>query len=245
MNLTGDGIVSRIGGKKNLAERIVNVYFPKNYKNLIYVEPFVGGCNVFFFKELSKKNIINDLDTDLILVYKGYKKYDAEKIMNNINGKYSKEDFKKIKNSNPTDEFNKFIRQLKLFRLSFFGLCKAYNNDGNISTNLKKINEIKNKVDHAIILNKSYEYVIEKYDSTDTFFYLDPPYDNSKGLYEHFEIDMNNLFNILDNIEGKFLLSFSNNKEVKTIFKKFDIIKIKTFYESTHKIKTEILIKNY
>lgn len=165
--------------------------------------------------------------------------------MNNINGKYSKEDFKKIKNSNPTDEFNKFIRQLKLFRLSFFGLCKAYNNDGNISTNLKKINEIKNKVDHAIILNKSYEYVIEKYDSTDTFFYLDPPYDNSKGLYEHFEIDMNNLFNILDNIEGKFLLSFSNNKEVKTIFKKFDIIKIKTFYESTHKIKTEILIKNY
>ena len=84
MDLLGKGIVARVGGKSRLQQRIVNNYFPQNYEDLIYIEPFVGGGSIFFYKNNSKKDIINDLDKNLISVYKGFKKYDAEEIHQNI-----------------------------------------------------------------------------------------------------------------------------------------------------------------
>lgn len=33
----------RVGGKSLLKKKIVDEYFPEDYENMIYVEPFVGG----------------------------------------------------------------------------------------------------------------------------------------------------------------------------------------------------------
>ena len=56
---------------------------------------------------------------------------------------------------------------------------------------------------------------------------------------------MQELYNILEKISGKFLLSYSDNDEVKIIFKKYKIIKVKTHYEFSRKYINEILIMNY
>ena len=98
-------------------------------------------------------------------------------------------------------------------------------------------------------LNENYKNVIKKYDSPNTFFYLDPPYEDSKALYEYDKFDYNELFNIVNNIKGKFLLSLNDSKNIRNIFKKF---KIKSIYRkpqgTTARITTggkELLISNY
>ena len=107
---------------KFLLKNTIIENFPDDYQNMIYVEPFVGGGSIIIKKEPSIKEIINDIDKDLITVYKGFKKYPMDKIKESTDGNYTKEDFYKIKESNPTTEYNKFIRLFLLFRLSFFGL---------------------------------------------------------------------------------------------------------------------------
>jgi len=46
-------------------------------------------------------------------------------------------------------------------------------------------NELKHRLKNTIILNKDYKKLIKEYDSPLTFFYLDPPYEESGNLYTH------------------------------------------------------------
>jgi DNA adenine methylase len=58
--------ISRLGGKRLLAKTIVN-QFPKHNT---YVEPFCGAAWVFYTKEPSKVEILNDINGDLISFYR-------------------------------------------------------------------------------------------------------------------------------------------------------------------------------
>jgi len=246
-------IIGRFGGKSRLKKRIVSM-FPDNYENMTYVEPFVGGGSIFFYKNESKKEIINDLDKNVISIYKGFKKYSPEIIFNELKKiKRTKDIYYYIKdNYKPKTEFNKFIRLYYLFKNSFFGdpITAGYTKPKNKLTD-KNIKEYEERLKHTIILNKNYEDVIKKYDSTNTFFYLDPPYENSNRLYEHSSLPISDVYNILKNIKGKFLLSYNNSTEAKELFKNYKIKYLKTKYidpvkgGSAIRIKTEMVISNY
>jgi len=93
------------------------------------------------------------------------------------------------------------------------------------------------------IIHTDYKEVIKIYDDINIFFYLDPPYLNKEYLYKNCEY-LNRDFHIelkdiLNNIKGKFLLSYNNHNFIKYLYKNFDIIEIKD-----NKVD-EILIKNY
>ena len=112
--------IGRIGGKKLLKKQIVDKYFPKDYENMIYVEPFVGGGSIYFYKNPSIYEVINDLDTKIIQLFRGFKKYDGNQISSDINRTYNKEMFYSILNSKPKSEYQKFIKELILVKISKF-----------------------------------------------------------------------------------------------------------------------------
>src|SRR5664280_3229364 len=56
------GPLSYIGGKRTLAKRVIAL-FPEH---TTYVEPFAGGAQVFFHKEPSKVEVLNDLDGEMV-----------------------------------------------------------------------------------------------------------------------------------------------------------------------------------
>ena len=56
------GPLPYIGGKRAIAKKIIEV-FPKH---TTYVEPFAGGAQVFFHKEPSKVEVLNDLDGEMV-----------------------------------------------------------------------------------------------------------------------------------------------------------------------------------
>ena len=248
-------IIGRIGGKSLLKKKIISM-FPDNYENMIYCEPFVGGGSIFFYKNPSKKEIINDIDKNVIDIYKLFKKYDANDIFEALRVlKKDKKTFNYIKNEyKPKTEFNKGIRLYYLSKVAFFsnintGFRKPRRrNDENFSD--IHIKDYFYRLKNTIILNKDYSDIIKKYDSVNTFFYLDPPYENSKGLYDNYDISIYDIYNILKNIKGKFLLSYNNSPIAKELFKNYKIKYLKTKYTDPIKgggarDKTEIIISNY
>src|SRR5438552_9892883 len=56
------GPLSYIGGKNRVARRLISL-FPKH---TTYVEPFAGGAQVFFHKEPSKVEVLNDLNGEIV-----------------------------------------------------------------------------------------------------------------------------------------------------------------------------------
>jgi len=220
--------------------------FPKNYENMVYVEPFVGGGSVFFNKEPSEKEIINDSDSELISLYKLVKKY-PEELQEIINGHYTKKDFLQIKEFHPVSDIGKIIRKYILTLLSFMARERTFQGDDNKIRKVEKdFKSYSDRLSSVIILNKDYKKVIHDYDSPNTFFYLDPPYeDTNKTLSDYSDIDFDELFRILSSIKGKFLMSVNNSKRIRDLFKGFYIKKATTIYRLKHRKVVELLISNY
>jgi DNA adenine methylase len=57
----------RYAGGKFYARKLILEHIPKHN---IYIEPFVGGGSIFFAKNKVKHNQLNDIDCELINVYK-------------------------------------------------------------------------------------------------------------------------------------------------------------------------------
>jgi len=71
--------IPRLGGKSRLRKQIISL-LPDH---TCYVEPFFGAGWVYFGKEPSKVEVINDIDGELINLFKMIK-YHAEEIQNAI-----------------------------------------------------------------------------------------------------------------------------------------------------------------
>lgn len=236
----------RIGGKSYLRNIIIN----KLSEGKVYVEPFFGGGSVFFGLDKGRyeKEVINDLDTDVYTLMKGFKDYDGVKISEAINGNYTMTEWDNLKQLEPLDEFDKFIKCLKLNKLSYFNLGKSFNlNRDSISSNYA--GKYQQRLANVEIHNKDYKDIIQVYDSVDTVFYLDPPYFNPNNCYRHQNIDMYEMKEILCGIKGKFVLSFSNIDGIKELFRDFDIIEVDCKYARSsyvdERIVSEVIIKNF
>lgn len=248
--IEGEGLkafMGRVGGKSKLKKRIIDE-FPSNYENMIYVEPFIGAGHVYFYKEPSVKEVINDFDKDVVDIFKGMKKYNGEKISNDIKGTYTKKMYKEIIEAKPTNPYNKFLQLLLRYKLSFFGKGKTF---GTNAINPNYGSKYNDRMRTTTILNKDFKYLIKKYDSHNTLFYLDPPYEiNNKGMYTHDNVPIKDVYDAVKNIKGYFILSYNDSKEAKELFKDYTIKKLKTKYTaglvgSQTRIITELIIKNF
>ena len=220
-------ISARIGGKVLLKKKIVNTYFPNPSSYNIYVEPFVGGGSIYFYKNKEgHKEVVNDLDPNIYNLFKGFQKYADDKLAADVNGDYTETDFKKIQNSQPTTDYGKFLKTYLLYKLSYFG---RGDNFGKPRINTK-FPAYKERLQGVTILNEDYKKVIKDYDSKDTFFYLDPPIVEQVGKFNFQPTDISELAQICKKIKGKFLLSLANTKVKKELFKGFTIKTIPTKY---------------
>jgi site-specific DNA-adenine methylase len=92
------------------------------------------------------------------------------------------------------------------------------------------------------IHNYDYKKVIEMYDSESTFFYVDPPYMGKEEYYINHDFNKNThkeLAEVLNNIKGKFLLSYYYFDGIEDLYPncKFD--------SKITIMGTELIIMNY
>jgi len=238
-------IFCRIGSKRHMSKNITS-YFPSH---LIYVEPFVGGGGIYWFKAPSPSEVINDLDKVLIDDYKMLKKAPLTGYEENLNTIPKLKKFHAKKHTSLQDKITNSI----ISRCNGFGGRYVTNNriyrKSNPHSKTKNIEDYKNRIKNTIIVNESYEKVISDYDTVDTLFYLDPPYEDSKSVYKHHIIDYEKMVDILKKIKGKFILSINGSPYINKIFKDFKIIEIEKISNVSQNIgmrhRIELLIMNF
>jgi DNA adenine methylase len=232
----------RIGTKRLLANTI-NKYIPIHNT---YVEPFVGGGAILWSKQPSKKEVINDKDKSLIDDYKLLKSI-KERTLPSRDILKSDESLNKFYNEASNTPMNKLTKAI-VSRCNKFPKGMPLYLAGNPFNKLNKLDEYQERLKDVKIYNKSYEEIIKKYDSPTTFFYLDPPYEGSKGLYKDSIIDYYEMRKLLDNVKGKWLLSINDSSFIRKTFKGYYYKKIKapsTGMLGILKPRTELLIMNY
>lgn len=215
----------RIGSKRKLVDKILKLIPPHK----IYGEPFVGGGSVYFAKEPAEKEYINDLDKDLIEGYRLLKNPPSAEELLKYAIKPSATIIKKIQalvNRTPRNKAERLLKKLYISRNTFGhkGFGFIYQSSTHIPK-LKKIDQYRDRLKNTTILSEDYKSFIKKIDSKDTFFYLDPPYEDSDKdkLYKHDFVDLEEMRDLLKNIKGKFLLSINDSANVRKIFKGFKI----------------------
>ena len=224
----------RVGGKSKLKEVITNYM----HEHKIYVEPFIGGGSVFFYKDPAQINIINDLDKDIYYFYKDMK--DVGEQMINKDFTHNREKFNKLKNQ--TKFKNNIERLYRNIYLSTNSFAKNRKDYMGVSKEMERGNDNVGKKykttkwkdflndNRVVITNKDFSKLIKKYDSKDTLFYLDPPYSKSTKDYTLDNVNPQTVFNALQNIKGKFILSYDYSPEIKKIFSKYKMIRVSTIY---------------
>lgn len=251
------------GGKQQLADRIISL-IPKHK---IYCEPFAGGAAVFFHKQPSEVETLNDTNHELINFYEVCK-LDFEALEREISiTLHSRELHHRasIIYNNP-DKFDKIKRAWAVWVLSCQSYLSKFNGTWGYDRLGSTTKNVSNKRD-----NFTWQYarrlervqlecddalkVIRRMDTIETFFYCDPPYvDTDQGHYDGYsQDDFDALITVLERIEGKFLLSSYPNEHLYEAVKRngwisFEIQMCKTASrnaENEHGTKTEVLTANY
>mgnify|MGYP003647395596 CR=1 FL=1 len=249
----------RVGGKHYSSKTIIQYIDEETSKN-IYVEPFCGASAVFFKKGYeSKVEVLNDKDEDIINIFKDIREVDN---LNDCDFTPIREVFNIFKEQVEfKSKKERLYRNLYLSKTSFRSDRNCFIGEKNcllekhIKTgrNLKKEGYLKKYGDRLKKVNlysQDYKDIIKKYDTEKTFFYLDPPYSQAHKQkdYKITGVSPKEIYDVVCNIKGKFLLSYDKTTSNIELFKKFNIIDLDVIY-STPKIKNkklkEILISNY
>lgn len=104
--------------------------------------------------------------------------------------------------------------------------------------------------------NMDFQNVIEKYDSKNTYIYLDPPYWKTENYYSNHDFDRKDherLANVLKNVKGKFSLSYYDFELLHTWFpeneyrwERKEFVKAASAKKNTKQnLGEELLIMNY
>lgn len=235
----------RIGSKTLIAKKLLK-YFPEHK---IYIEPFVGSGALLFAKEPSEIEVINDLDKSMINKFKMLK--DADINIENYNLRTTLKSMNDLVNSNPSSKTDKLLKELYLSCNTFGskGCGKIYKDYSGLNK-IEKIKEYKERLKNVKIYNQNYIKMIKKYDSNNTFFFIDPPYEDSENLYEFGEFDFEELRDIMSNIKGLFMITLNDSKYIRNLFKDFIIKSIIVKSHGTQNAiggtdRKEVIIMNY
>ena len=257
--------ISYYGGKQNLVT-IIQTLIPDHN---LYAEPFCGGAAVFFNKPKSEIEVLNDCNKELINIYRVVREDFVSLEKEVMITLHSRDQHRKasVIYNNP-DMFSEIKRAWAVYVLSSQSFSSML--DGSWGYDVTKnctTKKIFNKAesftyDYAIRLQgvqiectDAIKIVLSR-DSSDAFFYCDPPYYNSDcGHYDGYSIhDYENLLNTLCKIEGRFLLS-SYHSEILTKYvkdhgwnqkDKDQIVSVANNNSNgKKKVKTEVFTANY
>jgi DNA adenine methylase len=253
--LTMVGPLAYLGGKNRVARKIISL-IPEH---ICYCEPFCGGAQVFFHKEPSKVELLNDLNEDIFNFLRICQQH-YEELVRYLRFAIASRRWFDLFEKTPPEALTDIQRAARFFFLQkncYGGLIVRRNfavsvQDGS-NYNPERLPELLRKA-HERLLNVqleclTYQEILRKYDRTYTFFYLDPPYFNRPYYKFNFEEkDYVQLAEHLKNLKGKFLLSLNDVPEIRRIFRSFNIKPVQLFYSSQRKAGkrySELLISNY
>lgn len=249
--------LSYLGGKSLLAGKIV----PTIPAHKCYCEVFAGAAWILFKKEPSDVEIINDINSDLVTLYRVIKHHVREFVRYFEWILSARDEFERFKQEKPATltDIQRAVRFYYLLKMGYgsrltnptFGISTMRASHLNFMRIEEELSAAHLRLNRVYVENMHYSDLIQRFDRRHTFFYIDPPYFNcenyyGKGIFSR--EDFGKLAALLHQLKGKFILSINDTKEIREIFEGFFIQEVGTTYQTSNKGKkkvTELLIRNY
>ena len=245
-----------MGGKRLLSKRITERIPP----HTCYVEPFCGAAWVLFSKPESKVEVINDINKEVITLYRCLQWHLEEFVRYFKWVLVARDEFARLKAANP-DTLTDIQRAARFYYLqqACFGGRITNPSFGYTATRASKLNLLRIeeylsaahlRLARVYVECLPYAEVIRRYDGPDTFFYIDPPYWDCEDYYGagiFGREDFTALAIHLAGVQGRFLLSLNDTLGVREVFKDFAIEAVQTKYTCSNGKNvpaSEVLIRN-
>lgn len=226
-------IIPWIGGKRKLADHLIPL-FPDH---TCYVEPFCGAAALFFLKPPSDVEVLNDINGDLVNLYRVVKHHLEELYKQFKWTLVSRENWNWLK-STPVEtltDVQRAARFLYLQKLAFggkvdgqtFGTAATTRPKFNIFTLEQDLADAHYRLSNTYIECLSWSKVIEKYDRPETLFYCDPPYWETEGYgvdfgWEHYE----QLAELSKTMLGTMIISINDHPKIRDVFSHMPVVEI-------------------
>lgn len=262
-------IIQYPGSKDNLSATIIS-YFPRHK---LYVEVFGGSGAVLFNKQPSEIEVYNDLDENLAVLFRVLRDPEKSKLLYELIRMtlYSRAEFElsqtKITAHKFISDIDHALSVFLTYNLSYggiihhrrekdtasFGYSRTTSKAAQYRRRVNSIPETARRLEQVIIEQLDFRELIERYDSPDTLFYIDPPYigtSRAKGT-DYYRVDdltagMHiGLLEHMRKLQGAAIISGYSNKEYAPLEKELNWrvkeIEVRASLVGSHATRTEVL----
>ncbi|MCG9124979.1 DNA adenine methylase [Laribacter hongkongensis] len=244
-------VIPWLGGKRRLAKHIM----PKFRPHTCYVEPFCGAAALFFMKEPVKVEVINDINGELVNLYRVIKHH-PEEFARQFKWALSSRQMFKWMQITPEETLTDIQRAGRFYYLQklCFGAKLESQTFGTAATAPPRLNLLRLEEDisaahlrlsRACIEHLDWAAVIRKYDRPGTLFYCDPPYWGTEGYGVDFPLsEYHRLADLARGIQGQMIISVNDIPEMREAFAglAIDAVDITYTVGSTRRKTGELII---
>lgn len=225
MSATNKPILPWMGGKRRLAKKILPIFQP----HTAYVEAFCGGAALFFMKEQSRVEVINDAHGELVNLYRVVKHHLEEFLRQFKWALVSRQEYLWNRAMAP-ETLTDIQRAARFFYLQklAFGAKVSGQSFGTAATTPPRLNLFRLEEDisaahirlaRALIEHLDWFSCCEKYDRDGTLFYLDPPYWGTAGYGEEFCFEeYERMADFAHRAKGQVVISVNDVPEMRQVF---------------------------
>ena len=253
-------LVAWIGGKRNLARRIIARLATVPHR--CYAEPFVGMGGIFLRRPTrAPVEVINDRNGEVVNLFRVVREHPDALAHAFDHVVASRAEFTRLV-AVPPDTLTDIQRAARFAYLQTLTFAAKPNRHtpGNLGVSpyrsarfsarrmRRLIAAAARRLDGVLIECRDWPAFLDRYDTADTLFYLDPPYwghetDYGKDLFSR--EDFAKLAARLQTLQGRFLLSLNDRPETRALFASFAIDAVETTYTAARgrgRRVTELLI---
>jgi len=220
------------GGKSRLLKHILPLIPPHD----CYCEPFFGGGAVLFAKERASVEVINDLNDNLVALYRNLQ-FHLPALLNELEFLFaSRQNLYDFVQQPGLTELQRAARFLLVNRTSFgggmssFGVAKT--KGGGVGFDHAKIAELigaaHRRLEGVVVENLPYDRCLRNYDSKDTLHFMDPPYENATNrAYQGWdEKQLTTFRREVGKLKGKWIVTLNDSPLTRELFSGCNLIPI-------------------
>ncbi len=218
-------IIPWIGGKRRLAKPI----FEKFPAHTCYVEAFCGAAAIFFSKEPSEVEVLNDINGELVNLYRVVQHH-LEEFVRQFKWALSSRQVFEWEQMKAPETLTDIQRAARFYYLQkhSFGARVDGQSYGTGTTSGPRLNLLRLEEDlsqahlrlhGANVENLSWQDVVARYDRPHTLFYLDPPYWQTEGYGVEFGFEQyERMAELARTIQGSMLISINDHPDIRRVF---------------------------
>ncbi len=218
-------IIPWIGGKRRLAATLLPQFPP----HTCYVEPFCGAAALFFLKEPSKVEVLNDINSDLVHLYRVLQHH-LEEFVRQFKWALASREMFKWAQQTPPETLTDIQRAARFFYLQrqAFGGKVAGQTYGTATTSPSRLNLLRIEEDlsqaHLRLNGVQIEHLpwaecFARYDRPHTLVYMDPPYWGTAGYGVDFGLaEYAQMADLMRGMQGHAIVSVNDIPEMRQAF---------------------------